>query len=450
MVVAERPQLVRPRLVLPARLAPGASSHFAPSTTYAVEVSWGQSWATGGLFTFGTSQLGGPDVLTASAFSGSFNVPYGDLTDRTRTISIVRGRDDLLSSMQAGQLSLGLIDPDGLLNVNNPASPLYGAVYTGVPIRVSAWTSGGVKTPIYYGFIDTLTSDPGGRYGTAQITASDFFERLQREKPNLGSLAGQTDGSLFGALLDAVGWTDPLMRALATGDSLPSPYTRADGTNDVLSLVEEALQAERGYFYVSGSGAVTYRSRYQVLQGAPLATLDRTMTGAPATLDASKIVNRWTVTRVAMDGTTVIGTPQVAAVDPLTDVSYRRYHYIDGAITTPMLVNDNQALALAQYLLSITKDAVGIGWSVPVNPSDSATLDALISLDLGDRVTLTVDPSLWASYTADFTIEQIKHDIQTQPGATRHSTTWGLASVPDVQPFTFGVSQLGGTDVLVY
>lgn len=434
--------------VILTELQPGQIvGNLAPYTTYKVEVGWGQSWAGSGVFIFGTSTFGGSDTL-GSSFSTNFNVPYGDLTDRVRQVSFQRGRDDLLSTMQSGSCTIDLKDPDGLLNVRNPSSPLNGVLYTGVPVRVSAMTSGGILVPIYYGFIQTLTSNPGGRYGTAQISAVDFFDRMAREKPNLGSLSGQSTGSLIANLLTAMGWTDPALRDLATGDALPSPYTRADGTNGVISLVEEAMVTERGYFYIAGSGAVTYLSRFQTVQTNSLATLDRTMTDAPSTLDASRVVNRWTVSRTDMAGNP-IGVPQVAAV-PTTDRSYLRYHYIDDSISTPLLANDNAALGLAQYLLAITKNPTGVGWQVPINPSDPATLDQLLLRDLGDRVTLTVDPISWPAYTTDFTIQRIQTTIQTDPGSPRHLTTWGLAEIPIANPFTFGSSTFGGTDVLVY
>lgn len=419
--------------------------------TYAVEVAWGQ--VKSGLFTFDVSQFGSTtDLLGSAAWSGVFAGPLSDLTDRTRRISIVRGRDNFLSAMQSGTLTLSGIDPDGALNIRNPASPIAGSIYTGVPIRVSAYTSGGVKAPLYYGFVNTLTSDPATadhRYGTFQITASDLFGQLQRQKPSLGSLSGLTTGTLFRLFLSSIDWTDERLIDLASGDALPNGYTRADGTNDLLSLVEEALTSERGFFFIGGDGSVTYRDRYSILTSPSLATISKIMRQAPSALDDSRIITRWTVTRVAMDGSTVLGTPQVASV-ATGDRSLLRYGYTDDSISSPTLVSDNQALSLAQFMLANTISPAGVGWQVPLIPPDDATFDDLVQRDLGDRVTLTVAPDLWASYTQDYIIQQITHEIVTDPTQPQHTTTWGLSEVPSGTPFRFGISQMGGGDYLAY
>jgi hypothetical protein len=417
----------------------------APVTHYMVEAAWGTT--TGGLFTFGTSLFGSTDQLAAAPFSAAFNVPYGDLSTRTRHISIVRGRDDFLSDMQAGTCTIDLRDPDGLLNNRNTASPLAGLLFTEIPIRVSAYLSNGVKVGLFYGFVDTITSDPAGR-GTAQITATDLFKKLQREQPNLGSLSGLTTGSLLQAFATELGWSDPALISLGVGDTLPSPYTRADGTRDLLSLIVEAMQAERGFTYIGGDGTFTYKSRYQVLQSVSQATISKLMTSAPAAVDGSRVRTRWTVQRTDQADNN-IGVAQVASI-VTTEPSYTKYHYIDDSIVTPLLLDDNVALSLAQYLLAATKAPTGVGWQVPINPSDAATLDQLIQRDLGDRVTLTVAPRGWSAYTQDYIIQQVRHDISTEPRAPRHQTTWGVSEYPAGQAFTFGVSRLGGADYLAY
>lgn len=435
------------RLLLETAIPVGKAGH-GPITSYLVEAAWGQF--VGEMFTFGVSQFGSStDLLGAASWSGTFNVPYGDLTARTRQITIQRGRDDYLSNMQAGQCTISGVDPDGLLNERNASSPLHGLLYSGVPVRVSAMSQSGLKVPLYYGLIDTLTSDPGGRRGSFQIQCTDFFSRLDRENPNLGSLSGQTTGSLFGLILNYFGWIEPSLRSLGVGDVLPSPYTRADGSRSALSIVEEALEAERGYFFVAADGTVTYLSRYDVLLNPPAAALNYVITGAPVALDRGRVRNRWTVGRTDMAGN-AIGVPQVAAVDTGSQ-SFNRYHWIDDSIDSAYLVNDNQALALSQYLLSLTQSPDSIAWQVPISPADGATLDEMVFRDLGDRVTLTVAPDSggWPGYTSDYVIEQITHNIATGT-VPRHTTSWGVRTAPATNPFRFGVSTMGGSDVLVY
>lgn len=418
----------------------------SPKTKYRAEVGWGQG--TAGLFTFGTSRFGGTDVLAAAPWSRSFTGPNDDLSSRVRQITVTRGANDDLSVMQAGTISLTVDDFDGLLNDRNVSSPLYGVMKAKSPLRIEALLQDGVTWKgIYYGFVDTCTSDPGAsRYGTATITATDFFSRLSTTNSNLGALLGASTGSAIGAMLDNLQWTDPAMRSLAIGDTLPSPYSRFDGTTDDLTLVEELLTTERGYFYVAGNGAVIYKDRHALVTSPSLTTFAKIMRGAPIGEDASSVVTRWTVSRTDMAGNP-IGTDQVAAV-LTTDPEYRAFGYVDNSIQTPNLNSDAQALYLAQFLLAQTRSPTIRGWAVPIIPPDGPTLDALISRDLGDRVTMTVKPDLWAAYTSDWTIRQIVHQIDTQ-NSPRHQVTWRLLALNPV-PFRFGISTFGGTDELSY
>jgi hypothetical protein len=102
-------------------------------------------------------------------------------------------------------------------------------------------------------------------------------------------------------------------------------------------------------------------------------------------------------------------------------------------------------------MVAIRRSPLSQGWQIPIRPPDTYTLDQMIVRDLGDRVTLTVAPTTMPTYTDDFTIQQIRHDVSAIPGqAARHVTTWGVSSLPVANPFVFGTSMFGSTDELAY
>jgi hypothetical protein len=415
-----------------------------PRAQYKVEAAWGQN--TTGLFRFGISQFGSSsDVLAASSWSTVFTGTYDDLSAIARTIAIQRGRDNDITQFRAGQLTLSGRDAQGIYNPYNPASPLVigGNLDTDKPLRVSAILAG-VTYPLYYGFITDIEADPAGR-GTVQITAVDFLDKLDRQSPVLTGLAGGlTDGQLIGLILDWYQWTDPAMRNLAVGDTINAAYTRADGSNSGLTLVAELMEAERGLAFVAASGAVTYLDRHARYVATSSATIDRTLQAFPVGRSNSNVINQWTVQRIDMAGTP-LGVAQT-----FSDAASQLQHGpIAQEITTPFLNDDNQALSLAQYLVSRTKSGIQLVYDVPLQIIDNASLIQALSREIGDRMTLTIDPLNMPLVTGDFYIEAINHTISAA-GAARHATVWRVSQVPAGIPFRFGISQFGGTDVLSY
>lgn len=415
-----------------------------PRAQYIIQAAWGQN--STGLFRFGISQLGSAvDLMAAGSWSASFNGPYNDLSLAARTLGIQRGRDNDITEFRAGQLTLSMRDAQGIFNPYNPSSPLVssGALDTDKPIRASAILAG-VTYPLYYGFITDIEGDPSGR-GTVQMTAVDFLDKLDRQNPILTGLAGGlTDGQILGLILDWYQWQDPAMRNLAVGDTINAVYTRADGSNSGLSLVSELMNAERGLTFVAAGGAVTYLDRQSRYKATSLTTIDRKLKAFPVGRSNSNVINQWTVQRTDMAGNNV-GVAQTAS-----DAASSRVHGpVAQSITTPFLNTDAQALSLAQYLVNRTKSGIALVYDVPLAIVDQASLIQALTREIGDRVTLTIDPLNMPLISGDFYIEAITHTIQAS-GPPRHATVWRVSQVPAGIPFRFGTSKFGGTDVLTY
>lgn len=422
----------------------GTSVIEAPRCSYIVQAAWAQE--TAGLFRFGISRFGGPDRLAASSWSALFDGPYDDLTAIARTIGIQRGRDNDLTEFRAGQLDLAMRDAAGIYNPYNSSSPLVigGNLDSDKPIRVGAVIDD-VTYPLIYAFITDIDGDPSG-YGTVQITAADFLDKFDRQSPILTGLApGMTDGQIIGLILDWYQWQEPGMRNLAVGDTINAAYTRADGTRSGLALVAELMEAERGLAFVAASGAVTYIDRNLRYATTSLGTIDRSMKAFQVGRSNSNVKNTWTVQRTDM-ADNPIGAPQTAG----DDVSDGKHGPISQTITTPFLNTDAQALSLAQYLVNRTKSGMSLVYDVPLSIFDKPALIQAVSREIGDRVTLTIEPRNMPARTGDFYIEAITHSIDTTPGSQRHQTAWRVSECPTNRAFRFGISRFGGSDWLAY
>lgn len=148
--------------------------------------------------------------LVEAAFGGTWrddpdDLTWTDVTDRVRVVqpvNVVRGRAiELDRTPQAGTLSLQFDSSDGALTPENPASPYFPNVQTGLPLRFSVQDAGGVWRQQGYMF----ATDPKPIYPTdvgdttwLSVTAVDAFsfiaaqaaERLTYLNHVLTDLAG--------------------------------------------------------------------------------------------------------------------------------------------------------------------------------------------------------------------------------------------------------------------
>lgn len=409
----------------------------AAKASYRTEAAWGQT--SGGLFTFGLSTFGGSDKLAAATWSQTFLEPNANLTYQSsdgsyvEEFTTVRGRADDLSAMQAGTAEVVIRDPGARYNRENTGSPLYGFLDAMVPLRISG-TYQGATNAMYYGFIDRIDWSPvAGRGGRATISCVDFFTWLAQRKPVIAPTGPTTTGAVLGLLLDDVRWTDPSLRNLATGDQLTG--FSADGTKTSLAIAEELLISERGAFYIAKNGAPTYRDRHYALTQAPVAAVTDKMTQLSTGTDRALVKNQLTVT--ALPG----GVPQVAS----DSASQDKYGFYDDTIGSAYLRDDNQALALAQWLVLLQKTPTTRVWETKLRNTEASLLTQMLQRDLYDTVTLS---AARGSTSGDYVIQQIVHRVSLGGGV--HETTWRCSEKPPVSPFIFGTSTFGGSDVLGY
>lgn len=174
--------------------------------TYNVAIGW--SSAQAGLLVFPISfQTINGVVQTAeqfgNAYSTFFNGALDDITTDVVSIRIRRGRDDILSQINAGTCELEVMRPSdrSYWNPANKSSLLNSANAPGFvpmrPIRVQA-TYGGTTYGLYWGFIRSARFDYAT--GICRISCVDlmlFMNRTNPLDPALSTTQGGTGADSY-------------------------------------------------------------------------------------------------------------------------------------------------------------------------------------------------------------------------------------------------------------
>lgn len=172
--------------------------------TYSVKVGW--SSAQAGLIVFGytTFQTINGVVQTAdvfgNAYSTFFNGTEDDITNDVVSVKIRRGRDDILSQMNAGTAEVQVMRPSdrSYWNPANKSSLLNSANAPGFvpmrPIRIQATDPAtGITYGLFWGFLRSARFDYAS--GICTLSCVDLFMFLSRTNvldPALSTTQGGT------------------------------------------------------------------------------------------------------------------------------------------------------------------------------------------------------------------------------------------------------------------
>lgn len=392
---------------------------------YTVEIGWNN--LTASIFTIGSSTIGGTHRL-----SGIWNdTGYDNISAEVARIRFSRGRDGD-GMVGAGELTLILHDATSKYNPNNPSSPLAGLLRPVRPVRVTALLNGTTYL-LYYGYIQSITSNSDYGEQEAEIHCLDLLSLLALNKPTIASTGPTTTGVAIGRVLDTANL--PLsLRDLDSGDAIPD--FSADGSTTALDLIADLLKAERGSFYANGAGQAVYEDRgatWRAPRNAPQSTVTNTMRVLLPRSDAEQIRNRATVQRSG-------GVAQTWQDDE--SISWYGVRELD-ALTTPYLANDQDAQRLARWLVAQKKTPVLPVRTLELTSSEPSNYAALLARDLNDRVRVVEQ---YTNTAADFRIEALTQEITH----TMHTCSWSLRRYDVGQAIILGTSAIGSGDLLVY
>lgn len=399
--------------------------------TYAVSVAW--SDATSGVFTLDTSTLDGSDVL--AGFTGGTGTVFDDITTDVKRVACSRGRQTDLSAVEQGRCTITLKDPDGKYNPENASSPLAAYLLPMRPLRVQAW-HGGTTYGIFRGFISKIEHNPRRDAQESVIQGVDLLEWLNYMRPSIASTGATTVGVAIGLVLDAIGWSDPALRDLDDGHTIPD--FSADGiTSTALEIITNLLKVDLGIFFIDGDGIAVYRdtSTRFATSSAITALPESVVSSALPSSDVAQVRNSWSVTRTG-------GSTQTAG----DGTSQARYGIRAGTpISSSYLVSDGQAGALANFLVATFKDPQSPTTGVRIFNRTNESIGYQLGTELSDLVSLSESAGGTSLDAAD--VVRLEHDIQQA----------GYFHVVDLllrkrlfSGFTLDLSTLDGSDVLVY
>lgn len=437
---------------------PGAVLSLSVTTAipeFQVHIGW-ESTASGAFILDG-SVLDSGDLLDGfgvDAFAGEYDDVSADVASEVR---VRRGRNDYLSSMQAGEIEFELFNPSNqdLYNPNASASaspiraksPGFAPMR---PVRIQA-VYGGVTFPIFVGYLRHLEWNSETK--RAKVNAVDLFLWLSRSRPTFtngeSAAAGVTNtATAIDYVLEKSNWTRTSLIDMDSrgGDAVSSFSAAASANKTSLSIIEELLTAERGYFVIGPDGKAKYRSRVDRAAKISSAVFEGEQARFGSALDLDRITNKITVTASGSS------FPQTAS-DPS---SIALYGLAEGSsISSTYITTNDQAAALARYLVSlyaVPRPPV----SITLSNDSPLTLIRQMTLEIGDRVTIPSDSAAFVfgsskfgsatetfgGATDDYHVEQIEHRIST--GGNYIETSY-LLSQRGAESFVFGRSTFGST-----
>jgi hypothetical protein len=349
----------------------------------------------------------------AGTFTWGGTASYVDLTARTFSFSIQRGRSDYSQPFQAGTCTIAMRNADGVLDPDNATGPYFGKIEPGRRVRITSnSTSGTLSRVLFVGFItDIRLSYELGGDAAVTITAADGLSLLaQQSLPSGTSFAEESTSDRFLSVLGSPGVDYPFPVGSASGISI---CAAGSGEGNVLSYLASVAQTEQGAVFVDREGALEFKNRYEVLSAPVEAFSDDTTSGdtnyesIDRLVTALELFNRLAANRpgennVVRDSSTSAGSFGVRFLD-LGVVLFRTDAEIVDMLDFAMVRFASTSPRIAQV-------------TTLLDAKTSTTIKDLVQLDLTDSVTVEFTPPGVAQIAVACSIESIRHDYTVGSG----------------------------------
>lgn len=400
-----------------------------------------------------------PDVgfIVAIAEAGPIDPPFAgqafnladyggrNYIDGNAGITIRRGRSDEFGTFQPATCTLTLRNDNREFDPTNASSPFLAILK---PRRTLRIITGRVSDPssltiLFTGYIEAWPQSWGKTTGTVEIVAHDLLSVLSQTSTSpasgaltlddpyygrldVGRLAGalpqQTTGERIEALIALAGLSG-LALDIAPG---LTEVVGVDPTGDVLSLCEQAAEAEAGFFFVDAQGVVRFLDRHARFQHPRLANVQAAFTdseysGMSVDFNLSQV---WNDVRFSRPPASDPDMPvEQVRVDDASIALYGRRAYVKSIPVT----NDAEAAGRSEFWLD--RYRLPKQRPTPVTIKPRRDIDSLFlrtaRRDLLDRIQLTRTPlGIGPPVTYTGLVEQIEHRI------TRDDWTCSLGISP--------------------
>jgi hypothetical protein len=254
--------------------------------------------------------------------------------------------------------------------------------------------------------------------------------------------SGDLTGARITRLLDMAGWSAS-QRDLDAGMSLCGPATL--DSRPVISLLWDVVDYEAGNMFMARDGDLTFLDRSAAFTDttATVAQATYSYTGSNSKAAGVSFDYSDELVRNAAEITTGDGATFTAEDATSIGRYYRRTH----TQSVPQVANSNYAQALADWIVLTRKDPGRRITNLKVPTSrDTTTFDQTVNLELGYRVTVTLDPPGTGTISESVIVEGIDHNV-TPDG---WSTDLWFSPVPTVDVFIIGSDSVGGSAIIGY
>lgn len=365
--------------------------------------------------------------VSLEAEFGGKNV-YVDLTSRSISFTVRRGRDDYTQPYRAGTAVVVMRNLDGDLDPDNTTGPYYGEILTGRRVRIIS-NKGSLlyEQSVYVGFIVdyTLSYDVSGQ-ATVTISCADGLSELAQRSIDAGTaVVSQTTGARVSAVLALPEVDYTYATSIDTGYS-----TCAAGTasGNVLSYLFQIATTEQGALFVDKGGTLQFVDRYALLNASTFTFSDDG--SGTAYTDITRLI-----TQTELYNELAANRPAAADVIENNTANQAIYgiRFLDlGEVlfATNAEVTDMLAYALVRY--SSTTPRIS-RVTVTLDPLSALTVGQLMLLDLTSSVTVEFTPPGVAQLTLESSIEYVEHQYS-------YGNTWRV---------TFGLTPRDTSNYLV-
>lgn len=354
---------------------------------------------------------------------------FFDITDRVKSISTSRGKNQALDKIDSGTSSIVFDNSDRFFDPNYPNSEFFRFL---IPRREVRVTSNGY--PVFIGFIEDLDfSYSPGNISTVKVEVADGFSTLANAE--LPEIAPTTEfsGARIERILDdpEVNWS-PTLRQIDTGVTELTDITIPEGT-EALRYLQLVNQSENGQLFISREGNLVFQARDNGLVAKNITFTDD-LTPGPQTkipyvavntiYGSENLYNRVVLTN---NDTFAPETTTQEDLDSQKLFGIRTY-------TADKLLSLNlfDLEAVATELLATYKEPRFRFESITVNLDklDTADVEAILDLEIGEIVGVSFTPNqIPPAINNPVRIIAIKHDwTPTQKRVTfsLENLTFGL------------------------
>lgn len=216
----------------------------------------------------------------------------------------------------------------------------------------------------------------------------------------------------------------------------------------LLAELQRVADSEQGRLFADRYGRVRLDDRYWWQSTTNGRTSQATLSDDGSDVPYAQVTSTLSRREVQNDITVTGSNETRARVTDSSSIS--TYGRRTGSVTT-VLAGQTDVKAMAEGLVALRKTPVARTGSITVRPQTSPTQwPTVLELDLADRVTFELMPARYVTATSQYTRSLIIERIDWQITATDWSMMVTGSPVPPYTLFRWGISLLGGTDVLGY